>query len=329
MSSTLLPITAASYAVHAIHATDRTWTETNCYVDVWIELLHSLGLNPLVAAAFAVSTDFEGDQWTFFKYPPEDLWAAYGVDVHEMNPWRSPLTHVVEQLELGRLLTVEADSFFLPDTAGVSYRIGHVKSTIVPNMVDAANRRIGYFHNAGYFELEGDDFDGVFRVGAFEDAKALPPYVEIVRLEALHPLSEEAASLTAQALLVKHLARVPRDNPVHRLADRTVRDLEWMRHSSVEEFHLWAFGTLRQCGASAELAATLCGWLGSTQGMSDLLLAADRWSSLSEAAKSLQFSIARAARGRTVDLTSPFAAMADDWQAAQDLMARRLVECPS
>ena len=68
-----LSLTAATFVPHPLHATERSWTETNCYVDVWIEVLHALGLDPVAASAFTLSCDFEGDQWTFFKYPPEDL----------------------------------------------------------------------------------------------------------------------------------------------------------------------------------------------------------------------------------------------------------------
>ena len=49
------------------------WVEKNCYVDVWIELLHALGLEPLAMLAFTVAVDFEGDQWTFFKPSHDDL----------------------------------------------------------------------------------------------------------------------------------------------------------------------------------------------------------------------------------------------------------------
>ena len=104
------------------------WTETNCYVDVWIEVLHALGLDPVAAAAFTLSCDFEGDQWTFFKFPPEDLRTLFGLEVAELNVWRPVVDHVDEQLGLGRLCTVEVDSWFLPDTRGVSYGIDHVKT---------------------------------------------------------------------------------------------------------------------------------------------------------------------------------------------------------
>ena len=45
---------------------------------------------------------------------------------------------------------------------------------MVPNSIDLAERRLGYFHNAGYFELEGDDFDGVFRLGLYADPSRTP-----------------------------------------------------------------------------------------------------------------------------------------------------------
>ncbi len=83
-------------------------------------MLHALGLDPVAAAAFTLSTDFEGDQWTFFKFPPEDLRALFGLEVAEFNVWRPALDHAEEQLELGRLFTVEVDAWFLPDTRASS-----------------------------------------------------------------------------------------------------------------------------------------------------------------------------------------------------------------
>src|ERR1700733_9920799 len=76
---------ASTYQRHAVHAPDRMWTEKNCYVDVWIELLHVLGLEPLAMAPFAVAVDFEGDQWTFYKPSHEELRELYGVDVQELT----------------------------------------------------------------------------------------------------------------------------------------------------------------------------------------------------------------------------------------------------
>ena len=80
----LLPIDAATYVPSPLHAEDRTWIETNCYVDVWLELLHALGLETGPALAFTLAVDFEGDQWQFFKFPAEDLQRLYGIEVAEI-----------------------------------------------------------------------------------------------------------------------------------------------------------------------------------------------------------------------------------------------------
>ena len=63
----------ATYQRHLIHGEQRVWPETNCYTDVIIELLHGLGREPIAALPFAFAIDFEGDQWTFFKFPDSDL----------------------------------------------------------------------------------------------------------------------------------------------------------------------------------------------------------------------------------------------------------------
>ena len=315
----LMPLDAATYRRHPLHDAERIWTETNCYVDLWIELLHALGLDPLAGAAFTLSTDFEGDQWTFFKYPPEDLRRLYGIEVAEMNPWRPLVEHIVEQLELGRLLTIEADSWYLPDTVGVSYQLGHTKSTIVPMTIDPDARRLGYFHNAGYFELDGDDFDGALRTKVVDPAM-LPPYVELVRLDRIrrdHDLRADAVDLARE-----HLARRPSDNPMVRFRKRVEADLPWIADNGVDRFHEYAFGTCRQCGASAEMAASFVDWL-TEHGEDGLTEPAARLRSVAEAAKSLQFGLARAARGRSVDLDGPFAQMERDWDEAIGALASR------
>jgi hypothetical protein len=326
--SQLLDVDRASYRPHPLHAGERTWTETNCYVDLWIELLHALGLDPLAAAAFTLSTDFEGDQWTFFKFPPEDLRALFGLEVAELNVWRPTLDHAEEQLELGRLFIMDADAWFLPDTQGVSYRIAHVKSAMVPNMIDRDARRLGYFHNAGYFELEGEDFDGVFRQGSFADPSVLPPYVETVRLDRMF---QDPDTLVARAVSLTraHLARRPVDDPMLRLEQRVDGDAEWLRSEDVETFHQYAFGTCRQCGASAELAASFVDWLAAHDsvvpgsGSQDLEDAAEAFRTVAVTAKALQFSLARLSRGRSVDLHGPLTEMGRAYKAAMDGLVAR------
>jgi hypothetical protein len=313
-SVSLLPVTAATFVPSALHAADRDWTETNCYVDLWIEVLSSLGLDPGAAGACTLSARFEGDQWTFLKYPPEDLRALYGVEVSELNVWRPVLDHVVEHLRLGNLLTVEVDGWYLPDTAGASYRTEHVKTTIVPQEVDVEGRRLGYFHNAGYFELSDDDFDGVFRLGRTFDADVLPPYVELVRLDRAR---RDDAGLPdrVRALVGDHLARRPDGNPVADLGERVQADAAWLAAEGLETFHKYAFGTLRQCGSTAELASDFCDWLSAHAGAGLDDAAAD-FRAVSQGMKTVQLQAARLARGRTVDLATPFAALAERWASA-------------
>ena len=312
---------ADGFAPHPLHAAERTWTETNCYVDVWIEVLHALGLDPVAAAAFTLSCDFEGDQWTFFKYPPEDLRELYGLEVAELNVWRPVVEHVGEQLGLGRLCTVECDSWFLPDTRGVAYGEAHVKTTVVPAALDLPGRRLGYFHNAGYFVLDGDDFDGIFRLGPHADPTALAPYVESIRLDRVRRDDPDRVERVV-ALAGDHLARRPTDNPITRLAARMQDDLAWLAGQDLEVFHRYAFGTCRQCGASAELAADFVDWL-NAHDAPGTESAADSLRAVAEGAKSLQFSLARVVRGRSVDLAPVLDAMADRWDAAMTVLDGR------
>ncbi len=321
MSLALLSLSADGFQPHPLHASERNWTETNCYVDVWIEVLHALELDPVAAAAFTLSADFEGYQWSFFKYPPEDLRFLFGLEVSELNVWKPVIEHVAEELDLGQLCTVEADSWFLPDTRGVSYRMAHVKSTIVPQMLDIGGRRLGYFHNAGYFELEGDDFDGVFRLGDHADTPELPPYMELIRLGRVRRDDPDLVRRVV-ALTREHLARRPDTNPVARLGRRLTADVAWLSEQELETFHLYSFGTCRQCGASAELASSFVEWLNGHD-RPGTEPAAEAFAALAAGAKALQFALARVVRGRQVDLVPILDSMEQHWSDAMTTLLAR------
>ncbi len=305
----LLPLRADTYDRHWLHDEDRDWPETNCYVDLWVELLHALGLDPVASLAFTVGTGFDGDQWEFFKPPAEDLREMYGLRVHEINVWRTVVEHILLQLELGNLLTVEVDAFFLPDTAGVSYGISHQKTTIVPQMIDVEGERLGYFHNATYHELGGDDFRAVLRIDA--PATSLVPYVELIELASLrHPSHDELREVAGRQLH-RHLQDRPEGNPVRALADRIVVDLPWLAEHP-DRFHDYAFGTLRQLGAWASTTAAFATWY--DEGA--LAEAVGALNSISSAAKTCQFKLARVLAGRQVDLDELFDRMVADWEIA-------------
>jgi len=310
----VLSLDPAKWAPDRLHSPDRTWPESNCYVDLWIGLLHGLGLEPVVGLASALAMDLEGDQWTFFKIPPDDLEALYGVVVKELTIWRAVVEHVDEQVHLGRPVLVEVDAFALPDTAGVSYRLEHVKTTIAVEAIDVEHRRLHYFHNAGYYALEGPDFEQLLARDA--EPGHLPPYVELVDLG--HRTARPAAELVelGRASLRRHVARIPSASPVARYRARLQHDLEWLRDQELSIFHRYAFANFRQCGAAAELGAAFLRWL-EAHGGGDLAPAALHLDALATGAKALQFQVARAVGSpRRIQVDTVLDTMDSAWVAA-------------
>lgn len=280
-----------TYRAHALHSPQSNWPETNCYVDLWIEVLHSLGFTPQAALGFTVTQDFEGDQFTFSKFPLEDLATLFGLHVQELAIYDRVEAHTLEQLQRGRLVLVEVDSFYLPDTQGTSYRSTHGKTTIAINHLDSAQRRLHYFHNAGYFALAGDDFDGILRPASDNALATLFPYVEFVkRSNAPHV---DALPELAVGLLRSHLQLRPMRNPLHVYQQAFPLHAEQLAQRPMEYFHLYAFNTLRQVGANFELLSSHLSWL-AEQGELGLQTAIDAANEVAGGAKVLQFQLARA-----------------------------------
>lgn len=321
MSQPFPALDPATYTRHRLHTQEREWAETNCYVDVWIEVLHARGLEPIAALPFTLGIDFEGDQWTFFKYQLADLYELYALDVQELAIYRPLTAHIEEQLNLGRPLLVELDSFYLPDTAGSAYQLEHVKTTVAIAEIDVAQQRLGYFHAQGYYHLHGDDFTQVFHLRSEKNPAILPPYCEIVKSAPGSPLQGEALLHASLGLLRRQLQRLPDVNPFVKFRARFEADMQWLTHEPIATFHQYSFATLRQFGACYELAGTYLKWLQS-QGIGGLDVAIDSVLSLSTSAKTLQFQLARAmARKRAIDFT-PVDHMIEHWsKATQHLQA--------
>jgi hypothetical protein len=251
-----------TYTPHAVHAaSDRNYVETNCYADVIIELLHARGDEPLAAIGTTVRLDFEGDQWTFFKPDPGDLQRLYGIDIHEMQPYRALPDQIAAQLAAGRTITVELDAWWLPDTAATSYRADHVKTTIVPEAIDRDAEILRYFHNAGLYELRGEDYRGVFRLDRPNDPEVLPPYTELVRFDVSKRLTGDALRERARALLRRHLRMRPASNPFVRFGAALERDLPALLEGEPAGYHAYAFATVRMVGAGFELLSAEVEWL--------------------------------------------------------------------
>jgi hypothetical protein len=311
MRQRVLDIDPAAYQRHRIHTQERHWAETNCYVDVWVELLHAWGFEPLAAAPFTVTIDFEGDQWTFFKFPLADLTELYNLDVQELALWRPLASHLEEQIALGRPVLVELDSFFLPDTAGTAYQLAHVKSTVAAVEIDVASGRLGYFHGQGYYHLDGEDFMNALRVHE-KRPEILPPYTEFVKRRAGDSPTGKALIETSLRLLRRQLKLLPETNPFEKFKPRFAADMDWLSNEPLEVFHQYSFATLRQFGACYELAATYLQWL-QAHDVANLAVPIAAFTGLSTGAKTLQFQLARSmARKKPLDLT-PLDEMAATW----------------
>lgn len=319
MAVKVLDLDATAYRRHMLHAEDRAWVEKNCYVDIWIEVVHALGCEPLAMLPFTAALDFEGDQWTFYKPPHGELWDLYGIDVQEMTCWRPLIEHAQEHLAAGKLISTEADAWWMPDTSGTDYRTQHTKSTIVLNDLDVDARRLGYWHNAGYFTLEGEDFAQTFRLDREPDPAFMPFYAELVRIDRVVRRSEAELRAMSKLLLARHVARRPRTNPVVRFGERFASDLPGLREKGLGHYHAWAFATVRQLGSAAELMACYLRWL--DEGA--YAAATAQYDAISAGAKTF---ILKAARG--VMSKKPFdaAPQVAEWAAAWDRAMAALEE---
>jgi hypothetical protein len=303
----LFGLDPATYRPHPLHDGERTYQETNCFADCVIELVAAAGHAPEAMLAGTAAVDFEVDQWTFFKPAPEDLLGLYGLDLHEMQPYRPLPEQAAARLTAGQSLMPEVDSFYLPDVVATDYRQNHVKSSIVVEAIDLDARVLRYFHNAGYFELGGDDYDGLFGLGS--DIQALPPYVELVRLDAGPALSGPALRGAARELLGGYLARRPSDNPFQRFLAALEADLPRLLDGDEADFHAYAFHNPRMAGASFELLASHVRWLLGEEGEK----AATALDDVVGGTKMLLF---RLARRRAFDLAGVIGPMADGWETA-------------
>jgi hypothetical protein len=311
--ASLLGADVGSYRPHAVHATERTYVETNCYTDIVVELLHARGDEPLAALGSLLRMDFEGDQWTFFKPPPGDLEALFGVDIHEMQPYRPLPEQIAEQIAAGRTLIVELDAWHLPDTAATSYRTEHVKTSVAVEAIDPDGEYLRYFHNAGLHELSGEDYRGVFAAAT----AGLPPYAELVRFDAGPRLAGDELRAAARRLTRHHFERRPATNPFERFGERLAGDLPGLLAGDAAGYHASAFATVRMAGSAFELAGAHVDWLLGPEGEP----AASQFARLVDGCKLLSFKLARR---RAFDPDPALAPMAEAWAAAMEALDGRL-----
>jgi hypothetical protein len=305
----LLGLDPATHRPHRLHDEERTYVETNCFLDAVVELVAAAGHEPEAMLGCAASIDLEVDQWGFLKPPQGDLMSLYGIDLHEAQPYRRDLAgQAADWLAAGRTLMPEVDAWWLPDTVATSYRTEHVKTSIVVEAVDPGARVLRYFHNAGYFELTGEDFDGLLHLHE-PGPGSLPPYVDGLTFHADRALTGEALRAAARDLLAGHLARRPADNPFDRFGTRLAADLPGLLEGDLADYHRYAFATARMAGAAFELLASHVRWLLGDEG-EEVALALD------EVVGGTKVLLFRLARRRAFDTAALVGPMAEQWAAA-------------
>ena len=144
-----------------------------------------------------------------------------------MQPYRPLPDQIAEQIERGRTLIVELDSWYLPDTAATSYRKEHVKSSVVAEAIDRDGERLRYFHGARLPRARGRGLP-----------RRLPARHAICPATCCRPTpswpgstpgraceGEELRAAQPRDAARAQIARRPADNPFVRFGAQLARDL--------------------------------------------------------------------------------------------------------
>jgi hypothetical protein len=232
---------------------------------------------------------------------------------------------VREQVSRKRLVLVEVDAFYLPDTHATDYRKNHVKTTIAIECLDVDGKRLGYFHNAVYYELSGDDFVDLLEKGGTDVGASrvgLPPYAELVKLDRVLARSREELTVMAKCIFRRELQRRPRQNPLTAFRARFPADAAWLAERDLAAFHAYAFATLRQLGACFELASEHLRWLDRDEAAH--VEAAAQFESISTGVKALLFKVARMVNAKKrPSFDETLASMEAAWAAGMEAIAGR------
>ncbi|RZT31838.1 DUF1839 family protein [Cupriavidus agavae] len=287
-----------------LHGEDAIWQETNCYMDLWIELLYGWGLDPRAALAFTVAQDYEGDHFTFFKYPQADLELLYGTVVQETAVYDTLEAHIAEQVARGHAMLVEVDSFYLPDTRATAYRSGHVKTTIAIDAIDTVTQRMGYYHSLGRHSVDGEDYRGLMRLlpELGGNGNILFPYAECAK-RVRAPLEGRALSNAVAQLMRRHLGRRPAEHPITRWRAEFPAQVETILARGDAYFHHYGFNLPRQLGANFEMLHHCLAWLGE-HGYPVPAAVREAALAIASECKVLQFRLARAVARRRPDACS-------------------------
>ncbi len=180
---------------------ERTYAESNCYTDIIIELAaRAAAMSRWRCSAASCAMDFEGDQWTFFKPPPGGLERLFGIDIHEMQPYRPLPQQIAEQIERGAhddrrarlLVPARHRRDQLPQRARQDARWSPRRST-------SRRRRCATSTVPAVRARTARTTAGSSGSGASTRPDVLPPYTELVRFDAGPRLEGEELRAAARA----------------------------------------------------------------------------------------------------------------------------------
>jgi hypothetical protein len=158
------------------------------------------------------------------------------------------------------------------------------------------------------------------------DPSALPLFAEFINVERLVRRQPSELAELSIGLLKRYLARRPRTNPIARFGESLADWLPRLREQGMDQYHLWAFGSVRQIGASLELLAGNLQWLNQL-GVLNCGPSVDSLQSISSGCKTLILKGARAvATGRSSGLAEACKDMAAAWDAAVGQLDSALAE---
>lgn len=314
MTHAIFSLAPKDYVQHALHDHNQNFRETNCYTDLIIEIVNGLGLNPLACLGYTLAADFEDDQWTFGKPSHFDLQNLYGMRVEELSLYKDLETQMLTQIGRGVIPLVEVDAFHLPDTVGIDYRTGHAKTTVGISYLDPERKVMHYFHNATFTSLSGEDYDGILKPAVAEHSGYLPPYCEMIKLEQVKSLSEDALKLLAFASAKHHFSK-RHDNPIDAHAQSMAMHQQQIVDGGLPAYHAYTFVALRQLGASHQLGAHFLRWLDNAA----LNETATHFDAIAQISKSLVLKLARVANsGKVADFSNAFTDMSHHWHQSHN-----------
>jgi hypothetical protein len=212
---------------------------------------------------------------------------------------------------------VEIDAWYLPDTAATSYRREHLKTTVAPETIDRDAERMRYFHNGGFFELDGEDYRGAFRMLPHFTEDVMDPFIELVRFDAGPRFTGDELQARARELLAYHYVRRPARNPFVAWGKQLQSDLPRLLDGDAEDYHAYAFVTVRMVGSAFELCADHVEWVLGAEGDE----AARALRRIVDGSKVISF---RLARRRPFDTEPVIATLAQAWDEGMDALGRAL-----